>query len=187
MKNFIKVFLIISGFIISFNTAGFALVDEAASCLTENLRYVNIAAWGGFGFNGNQKGNSGADVDAYNYGIKGFYNKRIPFFQLSIGPYYQISPISIEHVKNDRKSFGLDVEFALYSNNFEPYLRGTYSLWDKIDGCTDNFKSFGTGIGASYYIIYPIAMFCEFMYENINIRDTKITMMYINFGLEFAI
>lgn len=158
MKNIFKVFIITAGIVLFYNVNSFALVDGAA--------------WGGYSFNGQVEGNSSADPHGLQYGGKAHYNTSItPLFVFGIGGYYQYTKIKFDILNSEtdvsRKSAGVDANLILDIPLFpiDPYIRGTFGIWDKYDNDVERFKAYGAGIGFELTFFPFLRLFGEYMYD----------------------
>jgi hypothetical protein len=143
VKNFLKVSIIAFALVFTVNTKSFALVDAAA--------------WGGYLFNGEIEDLEKGDLKGGQYGIKAHYNTSlIPLLELGVGAYYQYSTLKFDYSSLDedvtRQTIGLDANLILGLPIVHPYIRGTYSFWDKLkfgdeDADTEKFKGYGAGLG----------------------------------------
>ena len=170
MKHALKIFILLIGFVLYFNANSFANID--------------IAAYGGYVLSGDF---SGEDISiGGHFGAKAHYNILLSSsMDLGLGAYFQYSihdnksqPRSdAENLWSNvgvwyRKAFGLDVnlifkEFSM--PDVYPYVRGTYSFFDKIEGNYETFvmsgKGWGIGGGIEYSISTNVGLFAELMYE----------------------
>jgi opacity protein-like surface antigen len=179
VKNLLKVSIITMGFIILVTTNSFALVDAAV--------------WGGYMFNSELEGNSD-DPKGGQYGAKAHYNKSlIPLLEIGVGGFYQYSKLKFDYDLTDkekdidRQSAGLDVNLILGIPFVHPYVRGTYSFWDKIkklnDSETKYLQAFGAGGGIEFAFIPFVRLYGEYMYDYTH-HDESIKSHSANIGLK---
>lgn len=180
MKNFFKVSIIALGFVFFVTTNSFALVDAAV--------------WGGYVFKGELENNND-DPKGGEYGIKAHYNTSLfPMIELGIGAYYQYSKLKIDILSSDedikRQTMGLDANLILGLPVIHPYIRGTYSFWDKMkvasESDTEKFKGYGIGGGVELTVAPFIRIFGEYMYDYTE-HDTYIKSHSANLGLKLDI
>ncbi len=182
MKNWLKVSIIATGFIFFVTTNSFALVDAAV--------------WGGYVFNSELEG-SNDDPKGGQYGFKAHYNKSlIPLLEIGVGGFYQYSKLKFDYELTDsekdinRQNAGLDLNLILSLPIIHPYVRGTYSFWDKMEVAgesdTDYLKAFGAGAGLELSFIPFVRFYCEYMYDYSN-HDSYIKSHSANIGLKFDI
>lgn len=179
VKNLFKVLIIALGFVSVITTQSFAIVDAAA--------------WGGYVFNAEMEDNDDADPKGGQYGLKAHYNTSlIPLLELGVGAYYQYSKLKFDLLDSDedltRQTFGLDANLILGLPIVHPYLRGTYSFWDKMEVAdesdTEKFKGYGAGLGVELTVFPFIRIFGEYMYDYTE-HDFYIKSNSINVGLKF--
>jgi len=180
VKNFFKVSIIALGFVFFVTTNSFALVDAAV--------------WGGYVFKGELEDNND-DPKGGVYGIKGHYNTSlIPLLELGVGAYYQYSKLKIDITNSDeditRQTMGLDANLILGLPIIHPYVRGTYSFYDKMEVAdysdTEKFKGYGLGAGVEFTVFPFLRIFGEYMYDYTE-HDSYIKAQSINLGLKVDI
>jgi hypothetical protein len=88
-------------------------------------------------------------------------------------------------------SIGLDINVLFPMDAFSPYLRLTYSFYDRIwvDGGgseSETFeKNYGVGLGAEFPIAKNIKLFGEFMYASSFDSDEDFWTLGVNVGAKF--
>lgn len=176
MKNIFKVFVITAGIILFYNVNSFALVDGAA--------------WGGYSFNGQVEGNSSADPHGLQYGAKAHYNTGlIPMLVLGVGGYYQYTKVKFDILNSEtdvkRQSAGIDANLIVDIPVFpiDPYVRGTFAIWDKYDNNVENFKAYGAGLGIEITFLPFMRVFGEYMFDKTD-HDGYLKMNSVNLGLK---
>ena len=174
MKNIIKVMILAGGLILFANTNSYALFD--------------VSAYGGLTFSGEVDPDT--DFKAIQYGLKAHYNNSIlPLLELGLGAYYQQSKIKYADSYSfdadaTKQSLGLDVNLIVSLPVIHPYGRFTYSIWDKCEDTTENFKAWGAGLGLELTIIPFFRVFAEYMYDSAD-YDAKMTSSSANLGIKF--
>ena len=173
MKNILKVFIITAGFVLCFNAKSFAVLD--------------IAAYGGFIFNGDVEGH---DFKGGQYGFKGHYNTSfIPqLIDIGVGAYWQHSKVKVDKASNfTRKTSGLDMNFILATPIIHPYARFTWAFMDRIESARKSFKTFGAGVGVEFTFAPFIRLFGEYMYDTANHKYGDISSNAVNFGVKVGL
>lgn len=180
MKNFFKLSIIALGFVFFVTTNSFALVDASV--------------WGGYVFKGKIEDNND-DAKGGEYGIKAHYNTSLfPLIELGVGAYYQYSKLKVDILSSDedikRQTMGLDANLILGLPIIHPYVRGTYSFWDKLKVAsasdTEKFKGYGIGAGVEFTVAPFIRIFGEYMYDYTS-HDAYIKSHSANLGLKLDI
>jgi len=177
VKNWLKVSIISMGLVFFVTTNSFALVDAAV--------------WGGYVFKSEFE-DSNDDPKGGQYGIKAHYNTSlIPLLELGVGAYYQYSKLKMDILDESedikRESLGLDANLILGIPIIHPYVRGTYSFWDKLkvgsDSETEKFKGYGAGLGVELTVFPFLRIFGEYMYDFAD-HDVYIKSHSANLGLK---
>ena len=161
MKNILKVFIITAGIVLLLNVNSYAIVDGAV--------------WGGDVFNGSM-GALDIKPTSWQYGAKAHLNTKVMIFELGLGGYFQNQTLKYDYLNSSdsakRKTIGIDANVILNIPLFpiNPYVRGTYNLWDKIsyNSVNDTEKMKGYGIGAGLELslpVIPVRIFAEYMYD----------------------
>ena len=186
MKNFFKVFIVTAGLVLCFNVKSFAATD--------------LAVWGGYAFAGNVKFyDLNEDFTATQFGFKcHYYLDLFQSVRFGLGPFCQYAIMKSEETGGFnplRNSIGLDANFLFPRSStpgFLPYVRITYSFYDKLkyDGATKSVSGFGIGIGggAEFAITKTLRLFWEFMYDTPHCKKSEnvdVVNAAFNMGIKF--
>lgn len=183
VKSFLKVSIISLGLVFFATTSSFALVDASI--------------YGGYIFSGKVEGIDTSNFKGRDYGVKAHYNTSVfPLMELGVGGYYQVTKYKydVSSATNDltRDNIGVDVNLILTIPIIHPYIRGTYSLWDKLKNSdieyddTTKFKGYGAGAGAEFTFFPFLRIFGEYMYEYTD-HDDHLKSQSVNLGLKIDI
>ncbi len=183
VKNILKVLIITAGMVVFFHVNSFAIVDAAVS--------------GGSVFHGKTEGGAKSKLTSWQYGARAHLNTdAVPLFELGLGGYYEDTHLKFDllNSSNDkiRKSAGVDanVILSLPLLPINPYVRGTYGFWDRLNGDVEYFNnSWGAGAGIEL-VVFPlpsIRIFAEYMYDHAVHNKTYINNNSANIGIKIQI
>ena len=183
MKRFLRILVLTAGLVISLNVNSFANISFSAW-------------WGGaFGsFEMADHSNFNFDFSSWlNGGIKAHYNLPLGPIGLALGGFCQYTSINVDNDSTPtRIAAGIDAAiFIINLGAIYPYIRGTYSFYDKYAGIGGN--GFGVGGGVELAFTSTVKLFVELMYEKTGYtytdslkRELELNFSQVAFNLGFT-
>jgi len=174
MKNLLKVVVVTVIFVLCFSANSFAETEQK---LEQN---IGLSVFLGYGFKGTYKFEGSdyyndefykgeLDISGMQFGLRGHYFLSFnPSFIIGLGGFYQQSKIKFDGGGDGtRKAAGVDIALLFAAPSMpeiHPYLRATYSFYDKVEKLSGS--GFGIGAGVQYDVTPQVRLFAEIMYDS---------------------
>ena len=194
MKNFFKVLVLAVGLVLCFNMNSFANISFSVWCggniaslykSSEQYGYFpfksQLIFYNSF-FDDDDEEDGLFDFEAAQVGLKGHYNLLLSSsFNLALGGFFQF--YADGHGK--RTAAGADAALSIVRWSGHPYIRATYSFYDRYRSTKGN--GFGIGGGIEYPAFSIMKVFAELMYENASYKKSyssyDIKLLTFNAGI----